>query len=60
MGVVGRIRRMGEDWLPAEPAEFDEVDGEAAGYAEARDLAAAKVPEGWQVLAWVVPDRLPD
>lgn len=58
--VVGRIRRIGEDGLPVEPVELGEVDGEATEYAEARDRAAEKVPPGWQVLAWVVPEHLPD
>lgn len=46
-----------EDGLPVEPAEFDEVDGEADDYAEARDQAAAKVPTGWQIWAWTVPEH---
>ena len=61
MRVVPRIRRMdAETRLPVEPQEVDEVDGVAETYPEARDLAEAKVPEGWQILAWDVPEHLPD
>ena len=61
MKVVARIRRMdAETRLPIEPQEVAEVEGIAETYPEARDLAQAKVPEGWQVLAWTVPEHLPD
>lgn len=61
MRVIARIRRLDpESQLPVEPAEADEVEGAAATYSEARSQAASKIPEGWQVVGWVVPDHLPD
>lgn len=58
MHVIGHIRRVHEG-LPADPPELALVEAEAEDYNEARDLAAGKVPDGWQVIAWVVPEHHP-
>jgi len=55
--VIARIREIDQ---PADPNEFDEVEAEASGYEEARELARAKVPDGWQIIAWMTPDRPTD
>ena len=60
MRVVGWLRKLDEDGHLVEPAEFAEVEAEAADYATARKLAEAKLPaSGWKLLAWKVPDHLP-
>lgn len=40
-----------------QPPEQAEVEAEGASYEEARD--AVVIPEGWGLIAWVVPEHLP-
>lgn len=61
MKVIARIRKLNDEHTgPAEPAELSTVEGEADAYDEARDAAAANVPDGWQLLDFIVPDHHPN
>jgi hypothetical protein len=59
MKVIGRTYKIGQNGGRDEDAEFDTVEAEADEYTAARDLAETKVPDGWRVGAWIVPDHLP-
>ena len=55
MKVIARIRRTDTD-----PPEFDDIEAESDDYAEAREAARAKIPAGWDLIAWVVPEHHPE
>lgn len=58
--VIGPIRKLGQDGKPVEPMVLDQIEADAEDYATARSLAEAKLPSGWQLMDWTVPDHLPD
>lgn len=59
MKVIANIRRQ-----PGENEEPDEssttVEGEADRYEDAKAIATSKVPDGWTILSYVVPEHHPD
>lgn len=59
MYVIAQIEKLDPDsGKPLTPTELAEVGAEGDTYESARD--AVVIPDGWGLVAWVVPAHLPN